>query len=554
MKTDAKAPPQAPDSMPAPPETASPTAEPEEQDLQVSMLAPSQMKEIIRLHEMGYGTRRIAKMIGVCRKTVRRLLMKLGRLESPSRPEPPGAASSKLDPFRDLIKEKVERQLTNTRILREIRAQGYEGGISILANYARTLRVQPPPTQKKVWRRFETPPGEETQFDWSPYRIPVGGVLTVVHAFAATLGFSRRSHVHFYPDEREATLLEAHVRTFEDFRGVTRRGVYDRMATVVLGTIGKDREPLWNPRFQDFTVHYGYTPFLCQVRDPDRKGKDERFFWYLERDFLRGSEFESFDDLNAKARLWLDEVANRRVHGTTRRVPMEAWEEERPYLIALPESRFPAYDEEVRDVGPDAVVNVRGTSYTVPARLAHGTACVRLYSDHFEVCDPRGEVAFSRRYASPAEHGKLIIDRMHYEGGRRRSTLPGGSVAQLEEALLTRFAGLDELVAGIRRRMKALSHVHLRALWRLADKYGDAAFAEAATRAQTYRRYDAKAVQRILEREHPLPDEEPDTPLSAAARVLLTLGDVDGGSLDDYAHLDASEPTTNNNDDSSDDE
>jgi hypothetical protein len=102
--------------------------------------------------------------------------------------------------------------------------------------------------------------------------------------------------------------------------------------------------------------------------------------------------------------------------------------------------------------------------------------------------------------------------------------------------------------------MKALSHVHLRALWRLADKYGDAAFAEAATRAQTYRRYDAKAVQRILEREHPLPDEEPDAPLSAAARVLLTLGDVDGGSLDDYAHLDASESTTSNNHDSSDDE
>lgn len=528
MKTVSSTPPRAPDPMPASLE-APPPVETEDQDLQVSGLAPSQMKEIIRLHEMGFGTRRITKKIGVGRKTVRRLLSRLGRLASPTPPGASGSAASKLDPFRDLIKEKVQKQLTNARILREIRAQGYEGGISILADYTRTLRVQPPPTQKKVWRRFETAPGEETQFDWSPYRVPIGGAIKVVHAFAATLGFSRRSHVHFYPHEREALLLEAHVRAFEDFRGFTRRGVYDRMATVVLGTIGKDRQPLWNPRFRDFTVHYGYTPFLCQVGDPDRKGKDERFFLYLERDFLRGAEFESFDDLNAKARLWLDEVANRRVHGTTRRVPMEAWEEERPYLIALPESRFPAYDEELRDVGPDAVVHVRGTAYTVPAHLAHGTVSVRLYSDHFEVCDQRGEVAFSRRYASAVEHGKLVIDPAHYEGVRRRSALPGGSVAQLEEALLTRFTGLDELIAGIRRRMKALSHVHLRALWRLADQYGDAAFAEAAARAQTYRRFDAKAVQRILEREHPLPEMEPEAPLSAAARVLLTLGEVDGG-------------------------
>ena len=163
-------------------------------------------------------------------------------------------------------------------------------------------------------------------------------------------------------------------------------------------------------------------PRFHRALRPDRKGKDERFFLFLERDFLRGAEFESFNDLNAKARLWLDEVANQRVHGTTRRVPMEAWEEERPYLTALPESRFPAYDEELRDVGPDAVINVRGTAYTVPDRLAHGTASVRLYSDHFEVYDHRGEVAFSRRYASPADHGKLLIDRLHYAGGRRRST------------------------------------------------------------------------------------------------------------------------------------
>ena len=511
-------------------------------------LTSDQLEQIERLGKMKFGTRPIAKKLGVGRKLVRNVLGNLGLLEMPVS-QPKSAASdpaSKLDPFRDQIKEKVQKQLSTSRILREIKAEGYQGGRTILADYARTLRVQPQP-KKKVWRRFETRPAEETQFDWSPYRVPIGGGERTVHAFAATLGFSRKTHVRFYPDERESTLLEAHTFAFADFEGVTRRGVYDRMSTVVLGTVGRDRQPLWHPRFREFARYYGYEPYLCKVADPDRKGKDERFFLYLERDFLRGSEFDSFDDLNAKVRLWQDEVANRRVHGTTRRVPQEAWEQERPLLIALPESRYPAYDEELRLVGPDSVISVRGTPYTVPAQLAHQTVSVHLFSHHFEVCDHQGEVAFSRPYVPEAERGRLVIDPMHYESVRRRAPLPGGSVGQLENALLTRFPGLDELCAGIRRRMKSLAHVHLRALWRLADRYGDDAFAKAAARAQHYRRCDAHAVRRILEREHPLPDEQRSAPLTAAARVLIELGDVDGGSLDDYAHLDDPDDDGNDN-------
>ena len=70
--------------------------------------------------------------------------------------------------------------------------------------------------------RFETPPGEEIQVDWSPYRVLIGGKETLVHAFGATLAWSRKTHVHFYPDERQPAFLEAHVRAFEDFQGVSQ--------------------------------------------------------------------------------------------------------------------------------------------------------------------------------------------------------------------------------------------------------------------------------------------------------------------------------------------
>lgn len=274
------------------------------------------------------------------------------------------------------------------------------------------------------------------------------------------------------------------------------------------------------------------------------RGKDERFFYYLEQDFIRGGAWDSLEAMNAALRRWLDEVANKRVHGTTRRVPDEAWLEERPLLTALPHVRYGACDEELRKVGPDSVLSIRGTTYTVPATLAHQTVTVRLYSDRFEVLGQRGVVAFARAYVPAAEKGRLVIDPTHYEAvprhGAKRST---GATRRLEDRLLARFPSLSDLVTGLKARMKSLVHVHLAALLRLADSHGDDAFVRAATRVQEHRRYDWNAVRRLLEHDGPPPDE-PIPPVGAAARALVALGDVDSGSLDDYAGLDrrASEP------------
>lgn len=498
-------------------------------------------EEIVRLHGMAFSIRKTAKTTGLGRKVVKRVLMDRGFIENPS-PRPRRKESAgKLDPYKERIDEKMAKQLTITRILRELKEEGYDGGRTILADYIHKNSAAPAP-KKRVWRRFETAPGEETQFDWSPYRVLLGGKERAVHAFGAVLGFCRKMHIRFYMSDNETSLLEAHTHAFADFKGVTRRGVYDRMATVVLGTIGKDRRPLWHPRFIEFAGYYGFEPYLCKPRDPDRKGKDERIFWYLERDFLRGSEFDSLEDLNNKVCLWLDNVANRRVHGTTRRVPDEAWQEEKPFLIALPDSPYPACDEELRIVGPDAVISVKGTRYTVPAKLAHTTATVRLFSEHFEVLDQRRQIAFFRKYAPEADKGKLIIDTAHYQNVRPRSAIPGGSVAALEDAFCTRFPSLESLALGIKKRMKGLAHIHLRALFRLADRYGDEDFLNVAERVQSFHRFDAQAVKRILERDFPAPDDQLplSSPLTAAARVIASLSDVDSGSLDDYAHLDNS--------------
>lgn len=496
-------------------------------------IAPEKRDRVVQLHQTGYGTRKIARAVGLNRKTVQRLLSET----APAPDDRQSTAASKLDPFLEAVRQKVDLGLTTTRILREIRAQGYAGGRTILAQLCRSLRAQTA-GRRRPKRRFETPPGKEMQIDWSPYRVKLGGRQQIVHAFSMVLCYARKKHVRFYLNEREATLLEAHLHAFADFGGVAEMLVYDRMATVVLGQIGRDGDPIWHPRFLDFKTYYGFDPFLCKRADPNRKGKVERPFHHLEQDFLHGSEFSSLADLNARARWWLDNIANGKPHGTTGRVPDEAFLEEQPLLTRLPDVPYAGgCDEEARRVDDDATISVCGTRYSIPSELVAGaTVTVRLYAEEFSVLDAAGREVMRRPYVAPADKGVLQIDPAHYDGAASRA--PAFANAKIEERFVLRFPTLLPLVEGLKRRMKSLAHIHVRALLRLAAQYGADPFHAAAERAQSYRRFDAHAVRRILERDHPLPPEEPPHSLTAASRVNLLLGEVDGGSLDSFADLD----------------
>ena len=390
--------------------------------------------EILHLHDCNYGTRQIAHRVGYSRKIVRRILTEQGRLS----PTQPTSKPSKLDSFRPIIDQKVNKGITTTRILREIRAQGYTGGRTILAEYVHTLhsRLSVPP-RKTVKRRFETPAGKEMQIDWSVYRLPCGHAIMTVHILGCLLCNSRKLWAHAYRNERQATLLEGLASAFEYFQGCTIEVVLDNMATAVLAHRGPDGSPLWHPVFLDFARHYGFQPFACAVRDPDRKGKKEKSFRLIWDDFLKASEFDSLDDLNRQLKIWLDDtpdVANQRIHGTTRLVPNQQWLTEKQFLIQLPDKRFPAYDQSVRVVDDDATISIAGTRYTVPSTLASRSVAVRLFAEHFEVLDSHQRIVFSRAYVSEADKGKLIIDPTHYATDKRLSRSYSGQ--RLEDALL----------------------------------------------------------------------------------------------------------------------
>jgi transposase len=497
-------------------------------------VSPDDRKEIIRLHSF-YGSRTIADRVPHSRKVVRRVLEEEGLSDPPAQPP-----TRKLEPYHQCIEDKAKKGLTTSRILREVKELGYTGERTILASHVREVKARLPGQPKtRLKRRFETAPGEEMQIDWSPYRVLIGGVSVLVHALGVLLCSSRKLYLRCYRDERQSTLLEGLASAFEYFDGVAHRVVLDNMSTAVLGRFVAKGKALFHPRFLDFARHYGFEPFPCRIKDPDRKGKKEKSFRLVYDDFIKGSEFNSWDDLDVRRRTWLDDtpqVANLRIHGTTRRVPNEAFALEHPLLIKLPAKRFPVHEDSIRSVDDDSTLFIHGTPYTVPAQRGNHSVAVRLYAEHFEVMDKLGHVTFSRRYATGQEAGRLQIDKTHYATLPHRPAGRAAGSERLDEAFLRRFPSLGSLVEGITRRMKALAHVHIRALLRLVERYGEDAFLAAATRAQDFRRYDALAVERILEHDFPPPEPEPVAPIAGIGPVVL--GEVESGSLDTYAPLD----------------
>ena len=293
--------------------------------------------EIQLLSKHGLSLRQIAAEVGCAVNTVRRHLA----LEAVPKYERKVKRTTKLAQFEEYLRERQKAahpdMIPATVLYREIAASGYQGGISQLRAFMRTLR--PAPAVDPVVR-FETAMGEQLQVDWVEFRKG----SAPLHAFCATLGFSRASYVEFVSNMKVETLIGCHERAFAAFGGVTKRVLYDNMKTVVLERAYGDGQHRYHAGFLDYAKHCGFVIKLCQPYRAKTKGKVERFNGYLRRSFYvplasrLAQSGQKLDVITANVEVahWLNEVANARVHGTTKELPALALQREVEHLQPLP--------------------------------------------------------------------------------------------------------------------------------------------------------------------------------------------------------------------------
>ena len=83
---------------------------------------------------------------------------------------------------------------------------------------------------------------------------------------------------------------------------------------------------VWNPGFETFCRDRGLTAKACRPRRARTKGKIERGIGYVKHNALAGRLFASFEVLQRHLARWMVEVADERIHGTTKEKPSVRFE------------------------------------------------------------------------------------------------------------------------------------------------------------------------------------------------------------------------------------
>jgi transposase len=353
------------------------------------------LQELVRLHRMGTGAREVARVLQVSPNTereYRRALDQAGLLvgapeELPSLETlraaverhlpvvPPPQMVSTAAPVRDRIIELAQRGLRPQAIYDRLRLEDSTFTTSFWAVRGawRKWRKERGVSAAEVAIPVETGPAEIAQVDFGfvgKLYDAASGVLRKAWVFVLVLAFSRRLVARIVFDQKIETWLRVHVEAFAELGGVPATIVPDNLkAAVVRAAFGVDGAASLNRSYRELARHYGFKIDPAPIYAPKKKGKVESAVKYAKSNFFAGRDEHDAADTARSLQRWVDEVANLRVHGTTRRRPLDLFSDEQAVLLSLPDRRYELVTWHEATVHQDSHVAFDQRLYSVPWRL-----------------------------------------------------------------------------------------------------------------------------------------------------------------------------------------
>jgi transposase len=279
------------------------------------------------------------------------------------------------EPLRAVIVAALDLGLTARRIWQDLKADhGFNGDYQSVQRFVRGLRDASP----LPFRRMECEPGAEAQIDFGKGApiVTADGKRTRPHLFRIVLSHSRKAYSEVVPRQTTESFLRCLENAFRHFGGVPRTLVPDNLKAAVLHADWYD--PELNPKIAAFCAYYGTVLLPTRPRTPRHKGKVERGVDYAQSNAVKGRTFSSLAEQNAFLQEWEANIADTRIHGTTRKQVGRAFlEAEKPALLPLPAGRFPSFQEAQRIVSRDGHAEVAKAYYSAPPEFVGRTIWAR---------------------------------------------------------------------------------------------------------------------------------------------------------------------------------
>ncbi len=368
--------------------------------------------EILRYaHAEKWPVGTIANQLGIHHTTVSRVLEHNG-LPRTKRDTGP----SIIDPYLPLIQETLKQypSLPASRLYAMACERGYPGGISHFRSRVAELRPTPTP---EAYLRLKTLAGEQAQVDWGHFgKITIGRADHSLVAFVMVLSWSRQIYLRFFLNAQMSNFLRGHQGAFEAFGGIPRVLLYDNLKSAVLERKGEAIR--FHPTLLEFAAHYRYEPRPVAPYRGNEKGRVERAIRYVRESFWPARKWHDLEDLNHQSMQWCEQVAGRRPCPEDRAMTVaEAFGQEQPRLMALPDTPYPTAEQVEVKTGKTPYVRFERNDYSIPHTHTRKILLVVASLTQVRVMDGGECIATHRR---SYDRGQQIEDPCHIEALRQR--------------------------------------------------------------------------------------------------------------------------------------
>ncbi len=477
-------------------------------------MSMNEIKEVLRRWQACQGQREIARGTGLDRKTVRRYVEAAQQCQlcrdtelsdsdvqqvaqRVQHRQPPECSEQRHVLLEH--KERIDRWLKGDKPLRltKVHVLLQRRGVEVSYPTLRRFAID-----ELGWRlrpatvRVEDPePGQEAQADFGCMGLmfdPLAGVMRKLWVLIVMLAVSRYMFVWPTFKQTVEAMCEGLDAAWQFFGGVPWSLVVDNPRTVVI--TANATAPKFNPSFLEYAQDRGFFVDPTRVRHPKDKPRVENQVPFVRESWFSGEDFRDLQLARQSAEHWCREVAGARIHGSTRQVPREVYEQvEKPHMLPAPSKPFDVPLWTGAKVHPDYHIQVQRALYSVPypylgrqVRVRSDSRIVRVYLNA-ELIKTHGRVGPGRRSTDPNDYppGKADYALRNVDGLIERARKKGAHVGQFAERLL------DYPLPWIKMRQGYQ-------LLRLCDKYGSQRVDATCRRALDFDVIDVPRIARML--------------------------------------------------------
>jgi transposase len=452
------------------------------------MITKITQEMVLRLYSDGKSQREISRLLKLSRQTVHKVISATKKGCSAS---DANKNHINLPEFMTLIKMLYRRCEGNVVRIKEILGDEYNKTVaySTLTDWIRKYHVK---EQPKRAGSYYFAPGEEMQHDTSPHQILIGEKKIKAQCASLIFAYSRKLYMQYYPCftrfEAQAFLTSA----LQFMRGSCKQCVIDN--TSVILKYGSGADAIMCQQMETFARIYGFVFKAHAIGHADRKAHVERFFYYIERNFIPGRTFKNWNDLNTQAEQWCVQVANAKEKRSLGMSPNAAFVQEAAYLNALPRVLPPIYEHYERIVDHSAFINLECNRYSVPEKHIGQSVHIYKYPQEIKIFYKNTEIASHLRIIGEKEKRSIIKEHHQQVNTQRNRRI----ACDAEYHLKGEHELLDTYINALKNNVRGRGQRTFERLLSLKRTYPKEAFLNAISQAHKYHLYDLSRVERLI--------------------------------------------------------